>query len=322
MLPPSVYAATTSGPSDIRMVFRTLVDDMGCMHGTPYFCEQLREEAELHESKSSSKKAVKLIKLLIEVERALNSAEASEIAAQSNPSRAAQYMKDAGLRFLPEPPPPPAEDRNATASTGASGVTGDNGEGIVGSVAPPTTKVSRDKQSRSKTRSKVATKAVKPSSAERRRPSSSSSSSAAAVAAAEGRRGVDGGNGAGQKNKEKENRRNAEGEERADVSRRWGSDDGSAGAVPGGEPLKVFVVTVAGCEVRCLLMLEEREGEEGRLVVAIGDSLTGEALLQSLFEEPAMVQLASHGLMRETAYVNRVAFQVMLSVLVMFHSVK
>ena len=74
-----------------------------------------------------------------------------------------------------------------------------------------------------------------------------------------------------------------------------------------GKPLEAFVVRVAGCKVRCLLMVDEREE---RLVVAVGDDLTGEALLASLFEEPAVVQLASHGLMRETAYVNWAAFQV------------
>lgn len=290
------------------MIIHTFAEKYGMRAWAHYCCEQLREQAELYESKSSAKKAGKLIKLLVEVERALNSAEAAEIAAQSDPSRTAQYMKDAGLRFLPEPtppPPPPAEERNATASTGASGGDADGGEGVVGSAAP-TTRVSRDMRSSSKTRGKAAAKAGKSSTAETRRPSSSSSSSAAAVAE---RRGIDGGNGAGQKKKKKKRGRNAEGGGET-VSRRRGGEDGSEGTVPGGEPLKAFVMTVAGCEVRCLLMLEEREGEEGRLVVAVGDSLTGEVLLQSLFEEPAVVQLASHGLMRETAYVNRVSFQV------------
>ena len=60
------------------------------------------------------------MKLLVQVERSLNSAEAAEIAAQSDPAVAARYMKDAGLRFLPEPPPlppPTPEDKNATATT-------------------------------------------------------------------------------------------------------------------------------------------------------------------------------------------------------------
>lgn len=233
---------------------------------------------------------------MIEVERALNSAEAAEIAAQSDPFRAAQYMKDAGLRFLPEPtppPPPPAEDRNATTSTGTPGVEVGGGEGAVGSIAPATTKASRDKPSGSKARGKAAAKAAKSSAAERRG-------------------GVEGGNGAGQKKKKTKGRGKAGGEGNH-VSRRRGGEDGRGGSASSGEPLEAFVVTVAGCEVRCLLMLEEREGEEGRLVVAVGDSLTGETLLQSLFEEPAVVQLASHGLMRETAYVNRVAFQVSLA---------
>lgn len=299
--PSVLHAATTSVTSDVRMIPHTFAENVGCIHALAHCCcccccyEKLSEQAELYESKSSAKKAGKLIKLLIEVERALYSAEAAEIAAQSDPSRAAQYMKDAGLRFLPEPtppPPPPADDRNTTTSTDTPGVETGDGEGSVGSIAPTATKkASRGKPSSSKTRSKVAAKS----------------------SATERRGGVDGGNGVGQK-KKKSKKGGKAGGGREQVSRRRGSEDGSAGSsAPSGEPLEAFVVTVAGCEVRCFLMLEEREGEEeGRLVVAVGDSLTGEALLQSLFEEPAVVQLASHGLMRETAYVNRMAFQVLL----------
>ncbi|CAN0339840.1 unnamed protein product, partial [Ectocarpus sp. 8 AP-2014] len=127
-------------------------------------------------------------------------------------------------------------------------------------------------------------------------------------AAADGPGVGGGGDGSGQRRKKKKKKKTRARSKEGGVA---GAAVAGAAAAAGGEPLEAFVVNVAGCEVRCFLMLDERGGEEGegRLVVAVGDSLTGEALLESLFEEPAVVQLASHGLMRETAYVNRVAFQ-------------
>ena len=274
--------------------------------------QQLLEQAELYESKSSARKAGRLVKLLVQVERSLNSAEAAEIAAQSDPSRASQYMKEAGLRFLPEPPPPPPpqtpEDKNATTTAATS-------DASIAQGAAPTQMASKvPARSRDESSSKTAAqRAAAKTAVDRRRASSSASATAAAGAE---RRGTSGTSGQKKKKKKTKKERN-----RLGGSGAAAEEDGSspAGATTiTGEPLKTFVLTVAGCEVRCLLMLEEREGDgegegegEGdRLVVAVGDSLTGAALLQSLFEEPAVVQLASHGLMRETAYVNRAAFQV------------
>lgn len=275
--------------------------------------QQLLEQAELYESKSSARKAGRLVKLLVQVERSLNSAEAAEIAAQSDPSRASQYMKEAGLRFLPEPPPPPPppqtpEDKNATTTAATS-------DASIAQGAAPTQMASKvPARSRDESSSKTAAqRAAAKTAVDRRRASSSASATAAAGAE---RRGTSGTSGQKKKKKKTKKERN-----RLGGSGAAAEEDGSspAGATTiTGEPLETFVLTVAGCEVRCLLMLEEREGDgegegegEGdRLVVAVGDSLTGAALLQSLFEEPAVVQLASHGLMRETAYVNRAAFQV------------
>ncbi|CAN0087892.1 unnamed protein product, partial [Hapterophycus canaliculatus] len=265
---------------------------------------QLQEQAELYESASSAKKARRLVKLLIEVEKGLNSAEAAEIASQSDPARAARYMEDAGLRFLPEPPPPPPPPAQPSSSEGedsppSSRAGAENGGS--GDSSPPHEK-------------EVAEAATSPRSRREKPPSSSSSranpggrtEAAAGKTAAErrrassanvGRRGTtsnSSGGGGGRKKKRK-------------TKKRRGSEELAAG-----KPLEAFVVEAAGCEVRCLLMLDEKEGEGregGRLVVAVGDALTGEALLQSLIEEPAVVQLASYGLMREVAYVNRVAFQ-------------
>lgn len=74
-----------------------------------------------------------------------------------------------------------------------------------------------------------------------------------------------------------------------------------------------MVEVPGGCEVQCFVMVDDKDE---RLVIAVGDALTGEALLGCLAEEPAVVQLASHGLMRETGCVNRAAFQVCVCVCV------
>ncbi|CAM9335995.1 unnamed protein product [Ectocarpus sp. 12 AP-2014] len=278
--------------------------------------EKLTGQAELYESASSVKKANKLVRLLIEVERALNSAEAAEIASQSDPSRAAQYMKDAGLRFLPEPPPPPPpppppseEDSSANSTVAAGTPQGDrdgaeaNGSTIFSPPRRPRKKSSSGlDETEARRRRAAATAAAAGGGSATGSPSSS--------AAAEGPGVSGGGDDSGQREKKKKKKKKKT-RARSKGGGVAGAAAAGAAAAAGGEPLEAFVVTVAGCEVRCFLMLDERGGEEGggRLVVAVGDSLTGEALLESLFEEPAVVQLASHGLMRETAYVNRVAFQ-------------
>lgn len=257
--------------------------------------EQLRDRAQLYESATSAKKAGKLVKLLIEVEKALNSAEAAEIAAQFDPAVTASYMDDAGLRLLPTPPPPPppprenvTDDKTNTTSAEETRVGTDigvkrstsnslpkGGKGANGTKLPRGTasKKETDKDKRHSRSSKASTR--KGSRSDRR---------------SKGERVRDDGAG-GQM-----------------LSGLGGGEDESAQDEVGA-PLGEFIVRVAGCEVQCLLMVDDREG---RLVVAVGDALTGEALMGSLIEEPEMVQLASHGLMRETAYVNRAAFQVRL----------
>lgn len=226
---------------------------------TPHSCPeywhveqpQIRKEAELYESKSSAKKASRLVKLLIEVERALNSAEAAEIASQFEGAVMAQYMRDAGLRFLPSPPPPPVPlPENVT-----------DGE-TVSETAGKTNKIP-------------------------------SASKEVAFDYCDDTR------------KDQHQRLKSPGETE---SRGEGAEVVEKGGAKEGNPLEAFVLTVmGGCEVQCLVMVDDRDK---RLVVAVGDALTGEALFASLFEEPAVVHLASYGLMRETAYVNRVAFQV------------
>ncbi|CAM9791700.1 unnamed protein product, partial [Discosporangium mesarthrocarpum] len=74
----------------------------------------------------------------------------------------------------------------------------------------------------------------------------------------------------------------------------------------GGKLIDRFAVELSGCKVQCSLMVD---GRDERLVVGVGDDLNGAALLGILFEEPMAVQLASHGLMRETIFVNRGAFE-------------
>lgn len=239
---------------------------------------------------------------MIEVEKALNSAEAAEIAAQFDPAVTASYMKDAGLRFLPTPPPPPpppppprensTDDKNNTTSTESGGETDIGISKSTGNGAPKGVKGTTNG---TKLPRRTASSKKETDTGKRRSRSSKTSP----------RKGS----------------RNGRKSHREEV----GDDDDSAGAQAlvrlegegddevgrdngaAGEPLEEFIVEVAGCEVQCLLMVDEREK---RLVVAVGDALSGEALMGSLFEEPATLQLASHGLMRETAYVNRAAFQV------------
>lgn len=254
--------------------------------------EQLRDQAQLYESATSAKKAGKLVKLLIEVEKALNSAEAAEIAAQFDPAVTARYMNDAGLRFLPTPPPPPppprenvTDDKTNTTSTeeireGTDiGVKKSTGTGVPnGGKGANGTKLPRRGASKNE------------SEKGKRRPRSSKASPR---------------KGSRSDRRSKGERVRDDGAGGQTLSGLGGEEDEDEVGAPLGE----FIVGVAGCEVQCLLMVDEREG---RLVVAVGDALTGEALMGSLIEEPEMVQLASHGLMRETAYVNRAAFQVRL----------
>ncbi|CAN0266394.1 unnamed protein product, partial [Ectocarpus sp. 13 AM-2016] len=167
--------------------------------------EKLTGQAELYESASSVKKANKLVRLLIEVERALNSAEAAEIASQSDPSRAAQYMKDAGLRFLPEPPPtppplPPSEEDSSANSTVAAGTPqGD----MDGGEANGSTRVSPPHRPREKSNS-----GLDETAARRRRAAAtaaaadggSATGSSSSSAAAEGPGVSSGGDDSGQRN--------------------------------------------------------------------------------------------------------------------------
>lgn len=263
----------------------------------------------MYEDVSTAKKAGKLIKLLAQVEAALNSAEAAEIAAQWDPAIAAQYMKEAGLRMLPEPPlpPPPSPAGNVSSSNGTAMSVPGGGiakDGVDGSARvhrkDGEVTVSEDIRGRKKGveigggSRRAATKKGKRSDV---RPSASGAATMA-----------EGGEGMGED--EKKRKRDGGSRKRKDTGhkRRVEGSASLGGAEGVGDPLEAFVVRVPGrCEVQCLLMVDERDE---RLVVAIGDALTGEALLGCLFEEPAVVQLVSHGLMQETACVNRAAFQV------------
>ncbi|CAM9383434.1 unnamed protein product [Laminaria digitata] len=265
----------------------------------------VRGQADLYESKSSAKKASRLVKLLIEVEKALNSAEVAEIASSFDPTTTARYMEDAGLRLLPSPPPPPSPEALLSPPEDASDDDNKNA-----SVA--------EKRAATATATATATPKASPRPSEkknrRRRPPGGGGRGG-------GREGGEGGQKVGSAGSVKADGR---GElDQTDVGGLGGTAGGltataaaaGAEAEPAaamGKPLEAFVVGVAGCEVRCLLMVDERER---RLVVAVGDNLTGEALLGCLFQEPAVVQLASHGLMRETAYVNWAAFQAACDIL-------
>lgn len=246
---------------------------------------QLHQQANLYESASSAKKVRKFTKLLVEVEKALNSAEVAEIASQFDRDVMAQYMKDAELRLLPTPPAPPAtnltDSNNATLET-------PQGE---------------NEDSDASDRVQAVFSNLESSGSDALEPRRSS------ISTKELRRGK-------RKTRTRDGNGGREGDTAEDavprkISRRNPRDKAMPKSEGCGTPTEgsvhAFVVTVKECEVQCLLMVDEREG---RLLLAIGDALSGEVLLDSLLEEPAVVQLASHGLMRETAYVNRAAFQV------------
>lgn len=222
------------------------------------------------------------MKLLIEVEKALNSAEAAEIASQFEGAVMAQFMRDAGLRFLPSPPPPlPQLPENV-----ADGETVSETAGKTNMIPGASREVDRQGRRRSMSAVRV------PTGTDQRSPPSKE------VAFDYG-----------DDTREDQQRPKSSGETE---SRGEDTEVEEKGDATEGNPLEAFVLTVmGGCEVQCLVMVDDRDK---RLVVAVGDALTGEALFASLFEEPAVIRLASYGLMRETAYVNRVAFQVAISV--------
>lgn len=288
------------------------------------------------------------MKLLIQVEKALNSAEAAEIASSFDPATTARYMEDAGLRFLPSPPPPPPPVPEALSSHDKDGLGGSNpsfeesetgGAGDVGGGNSHETKL----QGRGGEVGggggggggiKVGAKGGDATVAERRRAAAPATTKASSGPNTNGKSrhrrrskgggGRGGGTGGGEGEGAGKSSSGVEADGITELGQQTG-EEGEAGRLAGvasnladaaagaeevtGEPVEAFVIRVGGCKVRCLIMVDEREE---RLVVAVGDALTGEALLGSLFEEPAAVQLASHGLMRETAYVNWAAFQVRL----------
>lgn len=249
------------------------------------------------------------MKLLVQVEAALNSAEAAEIAAQWDPAVAARYMEEAGLRMLPEPPPPlPTEGGISSTNGSVSSVPEDivAKDQITGSTRAYGTdgevSVSENVKER-KTGGKIGAAGGIRKATEKGNRRGARRSAAGVATAMEGREGVEG-DGKTRKRDGGSNRKRKGGGDKGKV--KGSSSLGGAEGV--GEPLEPFIARVlGGCEVQCLLMVDECDE---RLVVAVGDALTGEALLGCLFEEPAVVQLASHGLMQETACVNRAAFQV------------
>ena len=269
------------------------------VHGSP----QIREEAELYESKASAKKAAKLVELLVEVESALNAAEAAEIASQFDGAVMARYMRDAGLRFLPSSPLPRQEGIENTDSEAFPEAIGVDREGTT--KTPHASGVSDGARAADRQGRKRGSKSARTPVRTARRSSRSKEGDP-----------DDGGSSARDEQEEQQrtkiSREPQPRGERADPEDKGKEqEERDAGEE---KPLEVFVnVVAAGCNVQCLVMVDDRDE---RLVVAVGDALTGEALLRSLFEEPAVVQLSSHGLMRETAYVNRAAFQVCVCVCV------
>lgn len=296
------------------------------------------------------------MRLLIEVEKALNSAEAAEIAAQWDPVVMAQYMEDAGLRFLPEPTPVdptaagPTRAQNASSdSDGEKGTSNDSrgssrsarGEGVEARRRRSGKTGRKRRATASKQSNDGSGGRSKDELGERHRPAASGSSkrrSSTSVSPSSPSRHRDSSRGAGAEPRGKnttggdsKHRNGPEGSsgkgrkpkrlarapeaspndgEPEEVSREGRKLDGGAS----GNPLEAFVVPVEGAgegaAVQCLPMVDERDR---RLVLAVGDALTGEALLRSLIEKPAVLQLAAHGLVQETAYVNRAAFQVGVS---------
>lgn len=200
-------------------------------------------------------------------------------------------MKDADLRFLPMLPPPQAE--NATANNATSEVVGVN-SGIENPAAA-TPEGASSVPSTSDVEASPSAKRQERSSSKAWRKAGTDTRSSRRSKGSYGNR--DGGSQRGEKPEGKAVR----------GSKKGGKEGSLGGSVSGEGPVEAFVARVGGCDVQCLLLVDE---PEERLVVAVGDALSGEALMRSLIEEPAVVQLASHGLMRETAYVNRVAFQV------------
>ncbi|CAM9144043.1 unnamed protein product [Choristocarpus tenellus] len=212
---------------------------------------QLKQDPALNESASRKKEVGNLVRLLVEVENGLNSAEIAEIAAQADEVVATRYMNDALLDHLPTPPPESTYDKGYLNTTDGSNRTTESSSDVLVDVD----------------------------------------------------RSLGIPNKAGPTDAAQPNNRNATlGKGRAEERK---EQDGE-GAYFEADPIERLVLPVAGCQVRCCLMVDR---QNRRLVVAVGDSLTGAALLGSLYELPEPMQLASHGLMRETMFVNRRVFQ-------------
>lgn len=312
--------------------------------------EKLQQESELYESEIVAEKADQLAILLSQVEKALNSAEIAEIAVQWDPAIMAQYMKDAGLRFLPKPDPEPAtkpgtgaENVNSTenvpsgSSSSSSSTVDDDRE------KPPRRPDALDKApsngkwrpGRSSRKEHARATPDRPGPSPRaaisrkskRRQVSPLSGDAPAATREEGqakatrssKRRRSTGEGYSEKRKSgpsagPRKQSSKGGKSRKDGDRNSQHTEGEEdepGAFPRTELVEAFLVPVEGAgegvEVQCLMMVDDRDE---RLLLAVGDNLTGEALIGSLSAEPAIIQLASHGLVRETAYVNAAAFQV------------
>jgi hypothetical protein len=81
--------------------------------------------------------------------------------------------------------------------------------------------------------------------------------------------------------------------------------------VIGPTPL-IEVPVGTNCTVRCRLLLDEKSR---RVLLSFSDNLTGADLLRLLYEEPAALPLAAHGLVQETLHVTPAVWQTAQQVL-------
>jgi hypothetical protein len=81
--------------------------------------------------------------------------------------------------------------------------------------------------------------------------------------------------------------------------------------VIGPTPL-IEVPVGTACTVRCRLLLDEKSR---RVLLSFSDNLTGADLLRLLYEEPAALPLAAHGLVQETLHVTPAVWQTAQQVL-------
>ncbi|CAM9411847.1 unnamed protein product, partial [Phaeothamnion confervicola] len=226
--------------------------------------ERLKAEAAAARDAEKAKVARRLLWKLVNVELALNAAEAAEAAAQPDPIAADAFFAEAGLSPLPMPAVP-APSPAATAA------------GPDAAVAEPDA-------------SQIGARA------------GAAGDGAAAVAT-----GAAG---------------NTAGPVAAFTQAEGAAALSPAEQLPPQPLVQSVVVPIPGgagdgdygdgAEVRCHVRLD---AAGRRVVLAVGDSLAGAALVRTLAAPPAELRLASHGLMRETVYANAAAYGAAMAVL-------